>query len=1273
MTSSDQEKQTEPHLPSDDLNRLRSASPAIKRPASDMGAQDREEHTADVEMGNSSAGAAHGAGPSFVITSEPQASDLKAKQQDTGKTHSNRDTMTDAPHASQPGAVQQNAPSDSTGTSVSDSLLPTSSSHSTAATSMVTPEIPPTCTDLSSFDDQDTKIRALVEKDKTEGQKGFVVSTRWWNRVQARRSRTDAKVDKDAAEGDVGPIDNANLAMVTEDSGKLLDLAGDKFVMLRPGLRYDEDYIIVPKEAWDLLVSWYGIAKDSPTITRYAYDTADPDALIPNVDYELEPPIFTLLKVPCEHTQQTQKEADKPPPKMVGSKYMLANDWLKKAKTLVNIDMKTKVRPWRILGGLKSHAPSGLPSPAASRSSSPAPGTEMVATVPDKMLLDVNTFVALPSGEHRDEMTIEDNTANEKYNGKSKLGIYTGRSDLVALEEQKKGGEWPSETSRLTLPKNLKDKAKTLTPSGRTSPAPGVTTRGRTRREGRARGNVGLANLGNTCYMNSALQSIKSVEELTEYFLHDVWKKELNKDNPLGYDGHVARAYAGLIKNLFDTRSNSAFTPRDFKQTVGRYNHSFAGYGQQDSQELLLFLLDGMSEDLNRIHKKPYIEKPDSTDEMVHDHQALKDFADRNWADYKARNDSVITDLFAGMYKSTLTCPVCDKVSIIFDPFNNLTLQLPIESTWSKSCVFLPLHGRPMNIEVEVDKHASMQGLKEFVSKRTSVPTKRLIIAEGYKCKFYKIFDNPMVISEANIHLQNDVIFIMELEDVPTNYNPNKRQTYNMFGSSSQSDEVVDPESAGADKLLVPVFHRYVKNPNDTKRLSQRPFFGYASFIVLDREENKSYDAVMRKVLGNVAGMTTRKIFEEVSEDDSSDAVEINDDSSRSGTNTNEDGFVDVSMRDASLAPDSAASEDAALNRFLQSDKPIPKALTSLFDICVKSTGEGIPTGWNQISEHDDFTNIKSRIREPPSVQSAASSDEDAESEESEEVGDIQHDASPESDAASETSQNTPMASAEDDEDAAAMFNNFKAQSRSKYANKKVYRRKGKTIQGRRTQQREPARVRQQPTPPETDLNMLVRPGECIVLDWNLDSHDALFGGEPDAQDEDDGRGIPTWKFDIPTIEDPELLKKRQVRATRKKNGVSLEDCLNEFGKSETLSEQNMWYCPRCKEHRRAEKKFELWKAPDILIMHLKRFSSQRNFRDKLEIFVDYPLEGLDITRYVQDPEEGKTLIYDLIAVDNHYGGLGGGHYTAYAKNFTNGDWYEYNGKSDIRSILSSF
>lgn len=184
-------------------------------------------------------------------------------------------------------------------------------------------------------------------------------------------------------------------------------------------------------------------------------------------------------------------------------------------------------------------------------------------------------------------------------------------------------------------------------------------------------------------------------------------------------------------------------------------------------------------------------------------------------------------------------------------------------------------------------------------------------------------------------------------------------------------------------------------------------------------------------------------------------------------------------------------------------------------------------------------------------------------------------------------------------------------------------------------------------------------------MDWNHDAWDVVYGATSD--DDNSFRGRDTYN-NVPVLEDPELAAKRTARNQRRKNGITLEDCLNEFGKEEILSEMDMWYCPRCKEHRRATKKFELWKTPDVLVMHLKRFSSSASRRDKLDIMVDFPLEGLDLTTRVVETEDGKSEIYDLFAVDDHWGGLGGGHYTAFAKNFVDDEWYEYNGKSLLQA-----
>lgn len=84
------------------------------------------------------------------------------------------------------------------------------------------------------------------------------------------------------------------------------------------------------------------------------------------------------------------------------------------------------------------------------------------------------------------------------------------------------------------------------------------------------------------------------------------------------------------------------------------------------------------------------------------------------------------------------------------------------------------------------------------------------------------------------------------------------------------------------------------------------------------------------------------------------------------------------------------------------------------------------------------------------------------------------------------------------------------------------------------------------------------------------------------------------------------------------------------------------------------------------MIISLKRFKQSKNQRsygyssmgsggatDKLDTVVDFPIEGLDLTKHVlgYDSENNPPLIYDLYAVSNHYGSLSFGHYTAYGKN----------------------
>ena len=90
----------------------------------------------------------------------------------------------------------------------------------------------------------------------------------------------------------------------------------------------------------------------------------------------------------------------------------------------------------------------------------------------------------------------------------------------------------------------------------------------------------------------------------------------------------------------------------------------------------------------------------------------------------------------------------------------------------------------------------------------------------------------------------------------------------------------------------------------------------------------------------------------------------------------------------------------------------------------------------------------------------------------------------------------------------------------------------------------------------------------------------------------------------------------------------------------------------------------EVYKAPDYLIIHLKRFSMTRTSMfgsRKINDLINFPVNGLNLKPYVIS-EKGSTndCTYDLYAVSNHFGTLHGGHYTAFAKNPLYNKWFNF-------------
>ena len=105
---------------------------------------------------------------------------------------------------------------------------------------------------------------------------------------------------------------------------------------------------------------------------------------------------------------------------------------------------------------------------------------------------------------------------------------------------------------------------------------------------------------------------------------------------------------------------------------------------------------------------------------------------------------------------------------------------------------------------------------------------------------------------------------------------------------------------------------------------------------------------------------------------------------------------------------------------------------------------------------------------------------------------------------------------------------------------------------------------------------------------------------------------------------------------------ISVQSCLAKFQEEERLTGDNMWYCSKCKEHREATKRIVLWKAPPLMIIHLKRFSFDMYGRcaRKRKCTVRFPAENLDLAETLGSKQSVAPL-YNLFAVSNHFGGFG--------------------------------
>uniref|UniRef100_A0A0N4U8E6 ubiquitinyl hydrolase 1 n=1 Tax=Dracunculus medinensis TaxID=318479 RepID=A0A0N4U8E6_DRAME len=109
------------------------------------------------------------------------------------------------------------------------------------------------------------------------------------------------------------------------------------------------------------------------------------------------------------------------------------------------------------------------------------------------------------------------------------------------------------------------------------------------------------------------LQCLAAIESFAEYFVLKKYVKDLKEKNRLqqqnshqfGTDGLITTAFANLLRSLWFNEPTDSMI-RYFRSLIGHFNGDYRTSTQQDAQELLVWLLDKIHEDLNLATSRKY-------------------------------------------------------------------------------------------------------------------------------------------------------------------------------------------------------------------------------------------------------------------------------------------------------------------------------------------------------------------------------------------------------------------------------------------------------------------------------------------------------------------------------------------------------------------------------------------------------------------------------------------------------------------------------------------
>lgn len=177
-----------------------------------------------------------------------------------------------------------------------------------------------------------------------------------------------------------------------------------------------------------------------------------------------------------------------------------------------------------------------------------------------------------------------------------------------------------------------------------------------------ATGHSGLTNLGNTCYLNAAVQILSHIHELNHYLMN---VKELNRTN----DSVITIEWISLYKLMWS--QNCIISPNRFVSKIKELSNlktvKFCNFEQNDSNEYFYFMLDCIHNSLNKLDRTIKLQKTNNAD------------LNKEIDNYESKDCSIVHSLFSSFLSYTYVNKETNSVEFIkYEPHFMVELSIPL-------------------------------------------------------------------------------------------------------------------------------------------------------------------------------------------------------------------------------------------------------------------------------------------------------------------------------------------------------------------------------------------------------------------------------------------------------------------------------------------------------------------------------------------------------------------------------------------------------------------